>query len=135
MITDGLHLAEVSGCSRAVPDDARHTDVDAPSRRRGRGGFPPNSQNEPRWYFGRRTRRAIRSAKAAENEALDEHKKYLRDRLEQAGAIKLNATVLLREIRMRGYDGGVTPLKEYGHFPRLVLSGLKRTRTSVHVIL
>jgi transposase len=44
---------------------------------------------------------------------LDEHKDYLRDRLEQAGAIKLNATVLLREIRMRGYDGGVTQLKEY----------------------
>ncbi len=44
---------------------------------------------------------------------LDEHKAYLRDRLEQAGAIRLNATVLLREIRSRGYDGGVTQLKEY----------------------
>jgi transposase len=44
---------------------------------------------------------------------LDEHKDYLRDRLEQAGAIRLSATVLLRQIRMRGYDGGVTQLKEY----------------------
>ncbi len=44
---------------------------------------------------------------------LDEHKDYLRDRLEQAGAVRLNATVLLREIRSRGYDGGVTQLKEY----------------------
>ena len=44
---------------------------------------------------------------------LDEHKNYLRERLEQAGTIRLNATVLLREIRALGYDGGVTQLKEY----------------------
>jgi transposase len=44
---------------------------------------------------------------------LDQHKDYLCDRLEQAGSIRLSATVLLREIQTRGYDGGVTQLKEY----------------------
>jgi transposase len=38
---------------------------------------------------------------------------YLRDRLECAGKVQLHATVLLREIRDLGYDGGVTQLKEY----------------------
>lgn len=38
---------------------------------------------------------------------------YLRDRLERAGSVHLHATVLLREIRGLGYDGGITQLKEY----------------------
>lgn len=44
---------------------------------------------------------------------LDPYKPYLHDRLEQAGKIELHATVLLREIRTHGYDGGITQLKEY----------------------
>lgn len=44
---------------------------------------------------------------------LDQHKDYLRDRLERAGTVRLNATVLLREIRAQGYDGGITQLKEF----------------------
>jgi transposase len=44
---------------------------------------------------------------------LDEHKAYLRDRVERAGTIRLSATVLLREIRAQGYDGGITQLKEF----------------------
>ena len=44
---------------------------------------------------------------------LDEHKNYLRDRIERAGKIPLSATVLLREIRAEGYAGGITQLKEY----------------------
>lgn len=44
---------------------------------------------------------------------LDEHKAYLRERLDQAGKVRLDATVLLREIRLRGYDGGLTQLKEF----------------------
>jgi transposase len=44
---------------------------------------------------------------------IDAHKGYLQERIEAAGKIRLPATVLLREIRTQGYDGGVTQLKEY----------------------
>lgn len=44
---------------------------------------------------------------------LDPYTSYLRDRLERAGKVQLHATVLLREIRAQGYDGGITQLKEY----------------------
>ena len=44
---------------------------------------------------------------------LDPHKAYLGARLKAAGEIRLSAVVLLRELRERGYAGGVTQLKEY----------------------
>ena len=44
---------------------------------------------------------------------LDPYKPFLHNRLDQAGKIELHATVLLREIRALGYDGGITQLKEY----------------------
>jgi len=44
---------------------------------------------------------------------LDPHKEYLSARLKAAGEIRLSAVVLLREIRERGYAGGITQLKEY----------------------
>ena len=44
---------------------------------------------------------------------LDPYKQYLRDRLERAGKVRLSATVLLRELRARGYEGGITQLKDY----------------------
>ena len=44
---------------------------------------------------------------------IDTHKDYLQERLEAAGKIRLPATVLLREIRARGYEGCITQLKEY----------------------
>jgi len=44
---------------------------------------------------------------------LDDFKPQLLDRLERAGQHQLPATVLLRELRERGYDGGVTQLKDY----------------------
>jgi transposase len=44
---------------------------------------------------------------------LDPYTEYLRDRLERAGKVQLHATVLLREIRELGYDGGITQLKDY----------------------
>lgn len=34
-------------------------------------------------------------------------------RLEQAGDVRLNATVLMREIQSNGYDVGITRLKEF----------------------
>ncbi len=44
---------------------------------------------------------------------LDPYTQYLRDRMAGAGDVQLHATVLLREIRELGYDGGITQLKEY----------------------
>src|SRR5579863_5333411 len=44
---------------------------------------------------------------------IDAHKGYLQERVEVAGKIRLPATVLLREIRANGYEGGITQLKEY----------------------
>src|SRR5579863_10666979 len=44
---------------------------------------------------------------------IDAHKGYLQERIEAAGKIRLPATVLLREIRAEGYEGGITQLKEY----------------------
>ena len=40
-------------------------------------------------------------------------KSYLQERLNAAGKVQLPATVLLREIRAQGYEGGITQLKEY----------------------
>ncbi len=44
---------------------------------------------------------------------VDPYKTYVQERLEAAGKIWLPATVLLREIRAQGYEGGVTQLKDY----------------------
>jgi transposase len=44
---------------------------------------------------------------------LDEHKVYLNERIEQARPRWIPATVLLREIRGRGYDGGISQLKAW----------------------
>lgn len=44
---------------------------------------------------------------------LEPYAEFLRDRLERAGRVPLHATVLLREIRAQGYNGGITQLKEY----------------------
>jgi transposase len=54
--------------------------------------------------YGPRQRRPVK---------LDEFKSYVSDRIERAGKIWLPSTVLLREIRARGYDGGITQLKEF----------------------
>ncbi len=44
---------------------------------------------------------------------LDPHKSYLRERIEAAKPDWIPATVLLREIRERGYPGGITQLREF----------------------
>lgn len=44
---------------------------------------------------------------------LDPHKAYLRRRLREAGPRRLPATVLLRELRARGYAGGISILKDW----------------------
>lgn len=44
---------------------------------------------------------------------LDPFKGYLRKRIAEAAPRRLNATVYLREIRKKGYDGGITILKSW----------------------
>ena len=44
---------------------------------------------------------------------LQAHEAYLRERLQSAGTVRIPATVLLREIRERGYRGGLTQLKVF----------------------
>ena len=44
---------------------------------------------------------------------LDPYKDYLRQRVEQAKPRWIPATVLLREIGERGYDGGISQLKAW----------------------
>ena len=44
---------------------------------------------------------------------LSAHEDYVIDRVDAAGKVHLSAVVLLRELRERGYDGGVTQLKQY----------------------
>jgi transposase len=44
---------------------------------------------------------------------LDPYKGLLQARVDAAGKIRLPATVLLREIRAAGYDGGISQLKDY----------------------
>ena len=44
---------------------------------------------------------------------LQAHEAYVRERIGAAGALRLPATVLLREIQERGYGGGLTQLKVF----------------------
>ncbi len=44
---------------------------------------------------------------------LEPHHDYLKERVENAGDRRLPATVLMREIRDRGYEGGITQLKDF----------------------
>ena len=44
---------------------------------------------------------------------LDEHKAYLAERIEQARPRWIPATVLMRELAERGYDGGISQLKAW----------------------
>ena len=77
------------------------------------------SRNTVRRYLrdGEACRYGPRSARACK---LDPYKDYLSERVEQARPRWIPATVLLREIGARGYDGGISQLKTW-------LAPLKRT--------
>jgi transposase len=70
------------------------------------------SRNTVRRYLRDRAARRYgpRQARASK---LDTYKSYLRERVEQARPRWIPATVLLREIRERGYDGGISQLKAW----------------------
>ena len=69
--------------------------------------------------------RAVRPSK------LDPFKNYIRQRLRDAAPRRLPATVLLREIRERGYEGGISILKDWlaKERPAPVVPEIKRFET------
>src|SRR5687767_4102820 len=76
---------------------------------------------------GNTVRRYLRDSEAcrygprlARPRKLDEYKGYLSERVEQAKPRWIPATMLLREIAERGYDGGISQLKAW-------LAPMKRT--------
>jgi transposase len=70
------------------------------------------SRNTVRRYLREKAacRYGPRAARACK---LDAYKSYLRERVEQARPRWIPATVLLREIRERGYGGGISQLKAW----------------------
>jgi len=44
---------------------------------------------------------------------LDPYKSYIKERIESAMPIHLSAVVILREIKEKGYDGGITRVREH----------------------
>lgn len=70
------------------------------------------SRNTVRRYL-RRAEGPPRRRPAARASKLDAHKDYLARRLAEAAPARLAATVLLRELRERGYDGGYSILTAY----------------------
>lgn len=70
------------------------------------------SRNTVRRYLrdGAACRYGPREARACK---LDDYKSYLHERVEQACPRWIPATVLLREISERGYDGGISQLKAW----------------------
>ena len=62
---------------------------------------------------------------------LDGYKSYLSERIEQARPRWIPATVLLREIRERGYDGGISQLKAWlGPYKRIEPEPVVRFETA-----
>lgn len=70
------------------------------------------SRNTVRRYLREEAARRY-GPRAARARKLDQHKAYLGERVEQARPRWIPATVLLREIRERGYDGGISQLKAW----------------------
>lgn len=71
------------------------------------------SRNTVRRYLRAGEAAATRKAAPKRAEKLDAFKDYIVERLKAAAPDRIPATVLLREIAARGYDGGVTRLKQF----------------------
>ena len=69
---------------------------------------------------------------------LDDHKVYLAERVRQASPRWIPATVLLREIQERGYNGGVSALKAWPGQPScsriMIISEKPKSRKQSAVI-
>jgi len=71
------------------------------------------SRNTVRRYLRGGNKAATRKSAPRRPEKLDPYKGYITGRMAAAAPDVIPATVLLREIRGRGYDGGYTRLKEF----------------------
>ena len=70
------------------------------------------SRNTVRRYLREGDAAAVRKPAPKRAEKLDPFKNYIVERMKAAAPDRIPATVLFREIRMRGYDGGITRLKQ-----------------------
>ena len=71
------------------------------------------SRNTVREYLRDKSRGKTRAKPASRPSKLDPFKGYINGRVEAARPKWIPATVLLRELRERGYTGGITILKNY----------------------
>lgn len=71
------------------------------------------SRETVRKYLRAPDREPVYTPRAARPSKLDAHKDFIRKRVADTAPHRLPATVLLRELRERGYDGGITILKAF----------------------
>jgi transposase len=89
------------------------------------------SRNTVRRYLREGASAAIRRPAAKRAEKLDAFKEYIVERLKAASPDRIPATVLCREIRERGYEGGETRVKQFvrGLMPAAVAVPIVRFET------
>jgi transposase len=71
------------------------------------------SRNTVRRYLRNGELPPTRKVPAARPEKLDPYKSYIVERMQAAQPDRIPATVLFREIQLRGYDGGMTRLRAF----------------------
>jgi transposase len=89
------------------------------------------SRETVRKYLRAPDREPVCTPRAARPSKLDAHKAFIRKRVTDTAPHRLPATVLLRELRARGYDGGITILKAFlaAERPVVVAPEIKRFET------
>ncbi|MBL4559322.1 MAG: transposase [Rhodobacteraceae bacterium] len=89
------------------------------------------SRETVRKYLRAPDREPVCTPRAARPSKLDAHKAFIRKRVTDTAPHRLPATVLLRELRARGYDGGITILKAFLAAERPVVAApeIKRFET------
>lgn len=71
------------------------------------------SRNTVKRYLKAKSEPPEYSPRPRATSVLDEHRDYIRMRIQNAHPYKIPATVIEREIREQGYGGGMTVLREY----------------------
>lgn len=89
------------------------------------------SRETVRKYLREPDKEPVYSPRAPRVSKLDGHKDFIRRRVADTVPHRLPATVLLRELRERGYDGGITTLKEFlaSERPAVAAPEIKRFET------
>jgi len=71
------------------------------------------SRNTVKKHIQRKEDTPAYAARPTKPHKLDPYKSYLEQRIASATPIHLSAVVLMREIKTKGYDGGITRLRQY----------------------